>query len=198
MSSSSKPTSRLYLLLLPFLFAACKAQAPDQSEPLVTADSLYTQWIDSRIDSVNEALRLSTPMPPRVAFPMYSEMDSLFLWLSNEQSGQVQATVFPEGAQLWPAYYYVAGKIILVRFREWINQQTDPLMRESMVYYKEGAPVFCWDRSMKPKPGDMPVMLRDLPFAPSQRPLSEITESYAPFWPRILAAHPELGTLEKP
>lgn len=202
MLTKFQPILRLLVLGLPLLTAS-RCQSPSTGKTgnddgsTVLADSIYAKGIDSLILSTSEAMR-ALPVPGKIPVQLYSVKDSLFVFLSPDKSGQVHASFYPADTWIWPTYYFKEGKVIMVRFREWRDQNTTPVMRESQVYYKDGQPYYCEERAMQAKPGDQPYMLRELPWSPSQRPLAEIAESYAEYWPVLAKAVPALNALQQP
>lgn len=195
----------LLFVLLSTLLArvpsACKSGQPDaaKSSPAVTgvADSVLARQIDLAIDSVSQRLDVRTK-PPHLPVSLYAIQDSMYALLADGKDGQVHAKFHPANAQVWPTYYFIGKKIARVRFREWWNQDTTPFIRESMIYYRDGKPFYCEERSMTGNPGDQPVLLRDLPFEISPRLLPEITDTYETFWPILIKVSPALADLEHP
>jgi hypothetical protein len=194
----------LYGLLLLTAISACGESvvhnsADDKSASHLSQpqDSAYARMIDQQIDSLYKRLS-GHPMPKREAMYMHAVEDSVSLWFADSSAALLQIWVYPPDAEIWPAFFIIDGEIALVRFREWRDKGKLPFMRESMIYYKEGKPFYCEERSMQGQAGEKPFLLRLRPFILSPRTLREIQADYADFWPKLISQYPALGRYKTP
>lgn len=88
---------------------------------------------------------------------------------------EVQATFFLLGNALKAAH-----------LRQWVKTST-PFAREVYYYFENGKPFFAEERSSLLQPGQLPVVVRDLPFMQSKDSLTKLWEDLEPWWELVLA-----------
>ena len=166
------------------LFIGCGSSANDTTnsskETSAVPDSIHKKEIDSLVSlntkSLNQVYR------KRIPYHQYSPTDSIDYWFSEDQMGRIAMNLHPDSNQLWPYFWIYKGEVIRVRVRKFMLSANPPFSQETMIYLKDGNPVYCEDRRKDLSDGEMPGVVMREQYGPCTRAYSEIEPDFKPYW----------------
>lgn len=173
-------------------FYACRSpqNQPAKTSPdnttQATADSLLKQEIFTMIDSINAGVR-RIGMPNKLPYSVYNTADTIFYWIVDGQSARISIAMSPPEQTMWPTFFIYKGEMVMVRFRYYNPTPPQPYTSESMIYLRKGKIVYCEERRMDLKEGEMPGLLKQKPYTVSTRSPEEIEKDYIEHWKAISA-----------
>ncbi len=99
--------------------------------------------------------------------------------------------------ELQATFFLLDKQLQAAHLRQWIKTPT-PLAREVYFYFNhDGKLFFAEERSSLLQPGQLPTVLRDLPFLQSNDPLDKLWNDLKPWWELVWAKTAEpAGLLE--
>lgn len=181
--------SLLFLIFLFFIYGtSCNDQhkvvsSKPPTEITFVQDTLQKQEIDSLVAQINEAGRLQAA-PFKIPFPFYNEHDTIKYWIRNGEPSMVSVNLIYPDRVIWPTYYLENGKLVFVRYRYWA-QSYPSFALENVTYLNENKIVYCLERNIELKAGEMPGLLKDKDFSICSRPQSDIKNDYERYWSNI-------------
>jgi len=186
--NSIQKTIAFLLLLFSIYGNSCndqhkKVSSKPSEEITFIQDTLQKKEIDSLVAQINEAVRLQ-PDPFKIPFPVYNEKDTIKYWIRNGETSLVSVTISYPDRVIWPMFYVKNGELVFVRYRYWAQSYPSFAM-ENMIYLNANKIVYCLERKIELKNGDMPGLLREKDFSNCSSPQSNIKDVYEKYWANI-------------
>ena len=148
-------------------------------------DTIQKRKIDSLV-TINTR-SLDTVYRKRIPYHVYAPTDSIDYWFAANQMGRIAMNLHPDSNQVWPYFWIYNGELVRVRVRKFDTKANPPYSQETMVYLKDGNPVYCEDRRKDLVGGEMPGAVMREKYTPCTRVYSEIEKDFAPYWKIALA-----------
>jgi hypothetical protein len=185
-------TLGITVVMVSSFFCACRSpqnQPAKNSPDTITqaaADSLIKQQIYIMVDSINAGVR-RIGMPNKLPYGVYNPADTIFYWIVDGASARISIAMSPPEQTMWPTFFIYKGEMVMVRFRYYNPTAPQPYTSESMIFLRQGKIVYCEERRMELKEGEMPGLLKQKPYTVSTRTPEEIEKDYKEHWKAVSA-----------
>lgn len=180
----------LFTFYTVLFLVSCK-QKQEVDAPLQTSlaatyvqDTLQKHRIDSIVDVINKD-RNEQGVINKISFPIYNQNDSIMYWQRNGEISIIEANLIYPEKLVWPTYYLLNEELIYIRYR-FVAPNYPSFVMETLIYLNGDEIVYCLERKMDLKPGEMPGLLRGKELKTCSGTHEKVISLYNTYWPSLI------------
>src|SRR5688572_8306439 len=105
-------------------------------------------------------------------------------WQRDGKLSVIEATMIYPDKMVWPTFYLLDEEPIYIRYR-FVVPNYPSFVMETLIYLNGNDIVYCLERKMDLKPGELPGLLKDKDFMTCSGSHEKVHKLYSDYWPTL-------------